>query len=74
MSNPQTTPIQRLPISPVQRGKMTAYPGWRFIFDEFGVAHHVPDKELLDEMCKLYYKLPTEQDVGEFKQSGGIIG
>lgn len=33
----------------------TPYQGWKFIFDQYGTAHHVPDRPLLDEMCKLYY-------------------
>lgn len=34
---------------------LTPYKGWRFIVDHRDVAHHVPSKDLLDEMCKLYY-------------------
>ena len=45
----QTTEIK------IDNGNFTPFTGWRFILDHAGVLHHVPDREILEEMCKLYY-------------------
>lgn len=45
--------------TPLNRNALVPFKGWRFIYDENGVAHHVPNHETLDEMCKVYYGRAT---------------
>ena len=57
--------------TPIKLAAMTPYEGWRFLFDKQGAVHHVPDKELLDEMCKLYY---GDMEDEQWKDRNNVAG
>lgn len=39
----------------ITNGCFILFEGWIFIHDQCGALHHVPGKEVLEKMCKLYY-------------------